>query len=401
MIKKYRLWLGAVLVLIVITLVFAPRTSRLMQGSTYSRSPDGYGAWYAYMQERGTPIQRWQRPLDELLKPRQPGTDHPNTVPIRFPTVEDMAVDEPLAQAPPAPMTLVQVSSGLPLNLFNWDWVAQGNVLVLLGVRGTVTAAPFSSTLESSAGGVRVETSRRSLQTRSFTAPGTDEWEFEDLLRDAHGAVVWQETVGQGRVILATASHLAANAYQDAPGNFEFLAQLLTEIGNPIWVDEYSHGYKDEAAIAQENSENIFLYLAKTPLMLIAVQAGIMLLVLIWGQRRLGPAIALETPTLDNSKAYIQAMAGVLQKANSSKFVVEMVGKAEQLNVQRSLGLGTDLLEPKVVAAAWHQQTGRPAAELAEILDLVDNHAQISERELLVWLAQVQTMRRHLLDSII
>lgn len=401
MIKKYRLWLGAVLVLIVITLVFAPRTSRLMQGSTYSRSPDGYGAWYAYMQERGTPIQRWQRPLDELLKPRQPGTDHPNTVPIRFPTVEDMAVDEPLAQAPPAPTTLVQVSSGLPLNLFNWDWVAQGNVLVLLGVRGTVTAAPFSSTLESSAGGVRVETSRRSLQTRSFTAPGTDEWEFEDLLRDAHGAVVWQETVGQGRVILATASHLAANAYQDAPGNFEFLAQLLTEIGNPIWVDEYSHGYKDEAAIAQENSENIFLYLAKTPLLLLAVQAGVMLLVLLWGHRRLGPAIALETPTLDNSKAYIQAMAGVLQKANSSKFVVEMVGKAEQLNVQRSLGLGTDLLEPKVVAAAWHQQTGRPAAELAEILDLVDNHAQISERELLVWLAQVQTMRRHLPDSII
>jgi hypothetical protein len=401
MIKKYRLWLGVVLVLIVITLVFAPRTSRLMQGSTYSRSPDGYGAWYAYMQERGTPVQRWQRPLDELLNPHQPGTDKPDTVPIRFPTIDDPTMDGTLAQAALNPMTLVQVSSGLPLNLFNWDWIAQGNVLVLLGVRGTVTAAPFSSTLESSAGGVKVETSRRSLQTRSFTAPGMDEWEFEDLLRDAHGAVVWQETVGQGRVILSTASHLAANAYQDEPGNFEFLAQLLTEIGNPIWVDEYSHGYKDEAAIAQENSENIFLYLAKTPLLLLAVQAGIMMLVLILGHRRLGPAIALETPTLDNSKAYIQAMAGVLQKANSSKFVVEMVGKAEQINVQRSLGLGTDLLEPKVVAAAWNQQTGRPATELAEILDLVDNHAQISERELLVWLDKVQTMRRHLPDSII
>jgi hypothetical protein len=396
MIKKYRLWLGVVLVLIVITLVFAPRTSRLMRGSTYSRSPDGYGAWYAYMQERGTPVQRWQRPLEELLKPRQPAPENPDTVPIRFPAGSTLAQAEPST-----PMTLVQVSGGVPLNLFSLDWINQGNVLVLLGVRGTVTTAPFSSTLESSAGGVKVETSRRSLQTRSFAAPGTDEWEFEDLLRDAHGAVVWQETVGQGRIILSTASHLAANAYQDESGNFEFLAQLLTEIGNPIWVDEYSHGYKDEAAIAQENSENIFLYLAKTPLLLLAVQAGIIMLVLILGQRRLGPAIALETPTLDNSKAYIQAMAGVLQKANSSKFVVEMVGKAEQLNVQRSLGLGTDLLEPKVVAAAWNQQTGRPAAELAEILDLVDNHAQISERELLVWLDKVQTMRRHLPNSVI
>ncbi|NJN59943.1 MAG: DUF4350 domain-containing protein, partial [Leptolyngbyaceae cyanobacterium SL_5_9] len=146
--------------------------------------------------------------------------------------------------------------------------------------------------------------------------------------------------------------------------------------------------------------ENIVLYLAKTPLLLLAVQAGIMLLVLILGHRRLGPAIALETPSTDNSKAYIQAMAGVLQKANSNKFVVEMVGKAEQLNVQRSLGLGTNLLEPTVVTAAWTQQTGRPAAELAEILDLVDNHAQISERELLSWLDKVQTMRRHLPDSV-
>ncbi|MBD1868727.1 DUF4350 domain-containing protein [Cyanobacteria bacterium FACHB-471] len=406
MIKKYRLWLGVVLVLIVLTLVFAPRTSRLMQGSTYSRSPDGYGAWYAYMQERGTPVQRWQRPLEELLEP-QPGTDNPDTVPIRFPRVDDPAMDAPemdstLAQAAPAtPMTLVQVSSGLPLNLFDGDWIAQGNVLVLLGVRGTVTAAPFSSTLESSAGGVKVETSRRSLQTQSFSAPGMNEWEFEDLLRDGHGAIVWQETVGRGRIILSTSSHLAANAYQNEPGNFEFLAQLLTEIGNPIWVDEYSHGYKDEAAIAQENSENILLYLAKTPLVLVAVQAGIMLLVLILGHRRLGPAIALETPPVDNSKAYIQAMAGVLQKANSSKFVVEMVGEAEQLNVQRSLGLGTDLLEPQVVAAAWAQQTGRPAAELAEIFDLADNHAQISERELLVWLDRVRTMRRHLPNSVI
>ncbi|NJL37407.1 MAG: DUF4350 domain-containing protein [Leptolyngbyaceae cyanobacterium SM1_4_3] len=391
MIKKYRLWVGVALVLIAITLFFAPRSSRLLQGSTYGRSPNGYGAWYAYMQERGTPVQRWQRPLTELVKPRPSAPENRDVVPIRF-----SAADTVAQAAPTAPMTLVQVSSGVPLPLFNWDWVNQGNVLVLLGVRGTVTAAPFSSSLESPVGGVKVETSRRSLQTRSFSAPEDTEWEFEDLLRDAHGAAVWRETIGRGSVILSTTSHLAANAYQDEPGNFEFLAQLLTEIGNPIWVDEYSHGYKDEAAIAQENSENIVLYLAKTPLLLLAVQAGIMLLVLILGHRRLGPAIALETPPVDNSKAYIQAMAGVLQKANSSKFVVEMVGKAEQLNVQRSLGLGTDLLEPKVVATAWTEQTGRPAAELAEILNLVDNHAQISERELLTWLDKVQTMRRHL-----
>ncbi|NEO70518.1 DUF4350 domain-containing protein, partial [Moorena sp. SIO3H5] len=56
----------AIVVLMIITLVAAPANNKINSGSTYSRAPYGYGAWYAYMAKRGTPVQRWQKPFEDL-----------------------------------------------------------------------------------------------------------------------------------------------------------------------------------------------------------------------------------------------------------------------------------------------------------------------------------------------
>jgi hypothetical protein len=65
-----RLWIfGAIAIgaIILITLLAAPANNQLNSGSTYNRAaPDGYGAWYAFMSERGTPIQRWRKPFEDL-----------------------------------------------------------------------------------------------------------------------------------------------------------------------------------------------------------------------------------------------------------------------------------------------------------------------------------------------
>jgi hypothetical protein len=66
----------ALMALVLITLMAAPNTNLLRRGSTYGRSPGDYGAWYAFMQERNTPVQRWQKPLDELIHP-SPGKSFP------------------------------------------------------------------------------------------------------------------------------------------------------------------------------------------------------------------------------------------------------------------------------------------------------------------------------------
>ncbi len=346
-----------------LTLVLAPSNS-LSRGSSFSRAPDGYAGWYAFMQQRGTPVQRWQKPLSQFTA-NQP--------------------------ANPSPQTLLQVYSG-PLSPSLEapqlrDWVGRGNRLVILAGQSSVTNAAFSSVQTSPVGSVKIETRRRESRL-SNTA--------QTLLGDRFGAIVWQEPIGKGQMILATTPYLAANAYQDQPGNYAFLAQLVTQDNQPVWVDEYLHGYKDAEALAREASQDLLSYLAqKTPLLPVGLQAGVLLLLLIWAQnRRFGPPQTLSLPSVDSSEAYIRALAEVLRKAGSSEFVVDLLGQDLQRQVQRALGLGLTPLAAEAVIAAWAQQTGRPAAELAQILQ--PSQGRLSEADLLAWLEQVRHLRRHL-----
>lgn len=283
----------ALIAVILITIVAAPNNTKINSGSTYGRAPDGYGAWYAFMTERGTPVQRWQKPFEKLIDNQQKSS----------------------------PITLLQIYPQLVPQTFlelelQREWVEKGNTLVVLGVLQPVTEASFSTLLENPTGKIKIDTRRRqTTHTRK-------------LLGDRFGAVVWQENIGKGKIIYAVTPHLAANAYQDFRSNYQFLAQVVTKEGNTVWVDEYLHGYKDKEVIEEEIAGDIVGYLAKTPLFPVLMQVLIVLLVAIWiGNSRFGKPNILSTPTLENSEAYIQALAGVLQKAKSKEFMISAIAK--------------------------------------------------------------------------
>lgn len=383
--KNRWIWIGslALVALLLLTLFAAPRSALLQQGSTYSRAPSGYGAWYAYMEQQKLPIQRWQRPLNQLLKPSE-----------ATPSIKEITwTPASLTQTQPnAPITLIRINSGSSWSsVLDEDWIKQGNVLVSVGVRTPVTQAPFRSLLESPVGTVKIETTRR-LDLNKVAAK--DRQFLQARLSDSHGAVVWERQMGKGKIIYANASDLAANAYQDESGNFKFLAQIVSEPNHPIYVDEYLHGYKDKETITQETAGSLIGYLAKTPLLLLAIQAVVLVLVLIWGQNhRFGPAKLITEPAVDNSQAYIQALSSVLQKANCRDFVIETIGKAEQMQLQRLLGLGSAPLDPQVVIQAWVQQTGRPATEIQDCFNSMST-PPISDAELLAWLNKLQMIHR-------
>ncbi|MGB7519173.1 MAG: hypothetical protein WA896_06030, partial [Spirulinaceae cyanobacterium] len=207
------------------------------------------------------------------------------------------------------------------------------------------------------------------------------------LLTDDFGAIIWQQPQQAGRIIFVTTPHLAANAYQDIEGNYELLAQLATEGSKKLFVDEYLHGYKDEEVIEEEAGGNVFSYLSKTPLAVVAIQAIIILLVAIWGHnRRFGQPITIETPKVNNSEAYINALAGVLQKAGSTEFVFKVVGKEEQIQLQKALLLGTTPLEKEALIQAWKQQKGSSTQELKDVLNWQRKKDRLKEADLLLWL---------------
>lgn len=361
------LWisLGIMGIALILALTLLPTNRPITRGSTFSRAPDGYGAWYAYMQDQGVAIERWQRPANVLWES------------------EDNQ-----------PVTLIQV---VPSDTFfigyEWNqWVEKGNTLIVLRSQQPVTPAPYSSQITpeniQDVGPVQVDTRRRqsNLSNRD-----------QIFLKDAYGAVVWQQDLGDGVRIEATTPNLGANAYQDNPGNFAFLAALITAnspTNATILVDEYLHGYEELEAgdeVAEKQATWVS-YLAQTPLALVVIQAIALCLALLWGYQRIGPPKGMPEPTQNNSEAYISALAGVLREAKSSQFVVEMVTKAEQLRLQKSLGLGTTLVDEDTLVGTWTQQSRRSPNELQPMLKLGKQGTRLSEKELAQWLDAIRTL---------
>ncbi len=398
LLKNRYLWLAlALLVLLVGLLIFsAPATNRLDTGSTWSRSPAGYSAWFEALAEDGVRINRWQRPvpqLTDLLENGPEDIEGTTTTLIQHRSRQVQEDDEIVS-------TLVVVLPGffeeaeLP-SLIPWlpGWLGAGHRLVLLGVKTPATAAPFSQSIASPFGDVHIDTRRR-----ADISP-----EPRQLLADDYGTVIWRDgwqfspnTVNpdQGELIFVGTPFLAANTYLNAPGNFAQLTDLVTREGGQVWVDEYLHGYRDVEEVAAElGSESWLSYLAQTPWLIFAVQAVVViLLALLALNRRLGNRLTVAEAVMDNSQAYISALAAVLHKANSHDFVVKTLTHAERERLQQSLGLGENPVSDEQLVTAWQQQTGGTAADLSP---LMPTHPPSQDNQIKAWLKQLQFVHQH------
>jgi hypothetical protein len=88
-----------------------------------------------------------------------------------------------------------------------------------------------------------------------------------------------------------------------------------------------------------------------------------------------------------------------LQKANSSEFILDVVGKQEQLQLQKALFLGEEQVDRQALLDAWVLQTGRPVTELEQLLQRQSRKLRMSETDLLSWLGKWEEIRRHLPSS--
>jgi Domain of unknown function (DUF4350) len=376
--QYWKMILTAVAIIVLITVVNAMGGGDRLKGSSYSLEPQGYGAWYQQMVDKGVAIERWRKPTAKVFNKYSSGT------------------------------TLLQINSGLEefsLAPLEKKWIENGNTLVILGADALSNDIEFSQNLASPQGQVKIETTRRFKATDSassyFKLPSIP----TSIVSDDYGAVVWQSSIGKGKLILATTPYLAANAYQDSTANYELLT-ALTGNQQRIVVDEYLHGYREPRKPGNPlnpddpqrdgEGDGLMSYFAKTPFFVAFVNICLVLGVLVWQQnRRFGAVIIPQPPQVDNSVAYIQALGGILRQAQSSEFVLQNVGKAEQLKLQQLLGLGNkQLVDRQTLVDAWLVQTKLPAADLPVILQLAPG--TFTEAELQQWLNKLQAMRDQL-----
>jgi Domain of unknown function (DUF4350) len=384
--QYWRFGLIAAIAIVLITFISATSGDIRQAGSSYSNAANGYSTWYRMMSDRGIKIDRWQKPFAQLVR------NYDRDV---------------------SGITLVQVNPQLEkLQLSNLQkkWMSAGNTLIVLGVSAPAWDIPFRSDLESPQGKVKIETTRRfradlveiGLPLKSLG---------ESFVKDSGGSAISGFTVGEGFLFIATTPHLAANAYQDSRPNYELLAELVTRERGQVWVDEYIHGYIDrqrKSATKNKNGEAVsddretdgdaFAYLANTPLSIVFLNILLGTLVAIWQQnRRFGKIIIPKLPEVDNGEAYIQALSGVLRQANSSEFVLQNIGRAEQLAWQQKLGLGkARLVEPQTLITAWENQTKLPTEDLRFVLQLTTTARRLTPTELTTWLTKVRAIDRQL-----
>lgn len=344
--RRWRsLGIGIVAVLLLTVLFYGPSQSwRQDHGSSYNRGPSGYSAWYDYLETQEIPRQRWQKSLQQLPEV----TTSPSTLVRVYPHANSITADR-----------VNTTVESFELR----DWLNAGNRLVVLGVRAPVSTAPFEREIASDYGLVEIATRRRAEKYGGLA-----------LLSDAEGAIVWRQAVGNGEILFATTSDLAANAYQDSEGNFALLAAITSPDNHTVYLDETLHGHRDrepapDGETTTERRDGPLDYLARTPLLPIALQLALLVAIAIWAaNRRFGPLRPLPVPPSENSLAYIRALAGVLRKADSNGFVIATLDRQERAQLQRALGLGPGPVPPETIATAWAQRTGRSPQPLLALL---------------------------------
>jgi hypothetical protein len=416
--RKTILAIAAMVGLLLVIVIGAPRSKNIDSGSTYTGSPDGYGAWFAQLpqQKPGLVVQRWQRTQEEFLGETSPKRGRPDDGRGRNPSTGAGSSGAGKAQNSGSPKTgtFLQVlpdtdyfPSGFLLDSgvsAKEAWISAGNTWIVLGVRQPVTESSYTSVHPFEGRNVKIQTSRR-LPTSALTAvspaikspqpptPSSAPPPKKSILADNFGSIVWSEPVGKGRIIYAVTPHLAANAYQSSPGNFALLNQMVGD--GPLWVDEYLHGHRDVEAEREVGEKgDVWDYLQRTGWLAALLQAGVIALVAIWGlNRRFGLALSLPEPQIDNSQAYIQAMSEVLLKAERSEFVWDLVGQRERIEIQQALGLGHHPLPTAQVVQTWQAQTGLPSRDLLMVLEPPFLGRRASEPELLTWLERLKAVR--------
>lgn len=357
--------------LILLTLINAP-SSPQSTGSSYSKTPEGYGAWYEYMKKNGTTIDRLRKPNNSEFF----NTNPKNT------TFIQIAIDN-------TPFTGQSIDT---------NWIEKGNRWIIIGAdrsttkKAQATKANFTSQPNTIAGPIKIDTTRRFIKTK--TADNTDtllDRQEEPLIKDDYGALVIKRRLGKGELIYIVPQFIAANAYQSNFANFNYLRTLVKN--DRIWIDEYLHGYRDIEAAKEEGKGSLVEFLAQTPIIILFTQLIIGISVLIYGKnRRFGQVKTIKLPPINNSLAYIQAIAGILQKANSTDFVTETLSKAEITKLQRNLGLTAAPQAPTTLIKLWTQKTGRSPGELEQIFNALDRRQKLSEAELSKWLTQLHNI---------
>ncbi|HZI48542.1 MAG TPA: DUF4350 domain-containing protein, partial [Pyrinomonadaceae bacterium] len=138
-------------------------------------------------------------------------------------------------------------------------------------------------------------------------------------LNDERGALLIDFEYGMGRVSILTDPYMVSNGGINLGDNLQLAVNMLTAGGGLIAFDEYHQG----KGLTQNS---IAGYFAGTPVLLLAGQAGLVVLLMLWTRgRRFGRPLPLPQVDRRSSLEFVASMAELQQRARAFDLAIENI----------------------------------------------------------------------------
>jgi hypothetical protein len=138
-------------------------------------------------------------------------------------------------------------------------------------------------------------------------------------LRDDKGALLVDFAYGSGRISILSDPYIVSNGGIKLEDNLQLAINILTSADGLIAFDEYHQG----KGLTQNS---IAAYFAGTPVLLLAGQAGLVVLLMLWTRgRRFGRPLPLAKVDRRSSLEFVASMAELQQRAHAFDLAIENI----------------------------------------------------------------------------
>jgi hypothetical protein len=349
---------------------------RFPDPSTYNARGSGSKGLFVWLQELGTDVRRWERPLDDLpegarvllvLGPRRP------------PEANELNAVERWVRAGGI---LLLADSGVGRAV---PGVLPGPAALKFGLAPRFAGGPATLRPAFPSRYVEgVETIQPAVRVR-FQRQRPEGW--APLFADAAGDVVGVRRVGHGTVIAVADAGLFSNARLEMAGHARLALNIVRAHAGRglVLVDEFHHGHGGQSAFLR--------YLKGTSAPWLLAQAGLVFLALLVARgTRFGPPLPSRQEVRASSLEYVGALGDLFRRAGARRLAAEALAGSLRRRLVAALGTRPG------------EDTGRLAARAAPRLGMPESvvvrclapAASASDEELLQYARGVHAVERTL-----
>ncbi|HET6972619.1 MAG TPA: DUF4350 domain-containing protein [Pyrinomonadaceae bacterium] len=314
--------------------------------STYHSGPTGVRAFFDFLHESGYKVIRWRDQPQKLLT--ESGKDIKTFVvvgqtKVHFTDAESEALTKwiaaggcyviidrrPLSEEKAKTKTSWYIIAkqlefpALEVNPANLEQMT-GDVVALQPVQPTVFTHNIQSVLPSRFASRMTVVPPAEVEPQDDGAPPFAETAGKSPapvihIADDKGALLIDYTYGSGRVVLLSDPYIVSNSGIKLNDNLQLALNILTAREGLIAFDEFHQG--------KGPIENSFAgYFAGTPVLLIAGQVGLIVLLVLWTKgKRFGRPLPLRQVDRRSSLEFVASMAELQQRARAFDLAIENI----------------------------------------------------------------------------